>query len=224
MVRLQGFEETGVETEKIGLKPFCISLGLLFLIETARAYLQSSGHPLSILSLGGIRVLELILLVATILIWGHGMGSIGLSKPQIRPGVIRGVIWSICFGGIVIIGFGVLYLLGINPIKLFQARLPETQGDLIIFFLVGGIIAPVAEEIFFRGILYGFFRQWGMITAIILSTLLFVLAHPGASPVQIIGGIIFAISYEKEGKLMTPIIIHVLANNALFALALLPRL
>jgi hypothetical protein len=92
--------------------------------------------------------------------------------------------------------------------------------------LVGVLIGPLAEEIFFRGILYGFFRKWGVPTAILLSTLLFVLSHTHTSgsiiPVtQLIGGILLAISYEVEKNLLVPIAIHCLGNLAIFTLALL---
>jgi len=38
---------------------------------------------------------------------------------------------------------------------------------------------------------------------------------------QIVGGIIFAIAYEKEGSLIVPITIHVLGNMAIFTLSLI---
>lgn len=213
-----------MDTKKIGLKPFLISIASLLLIESVRELLTQRGYAISIFHLGWIRILEMMVFLTTVRLWGNGMISIGLSRSEIRSGLIKGIIWSVCFGAVVLLGFGVLYFMGINPIKLFQGRLPEQTMDLITYFIVGGLIAPVVEEIFFRGILYGFFRQWGMATAVILSTLPFVLLHPSATYVQITGGIIFALSYEKEGKLMTPIVIHILANNALFILSLLPRL
>ncbi len=81
------------------------------------------------------------------------------------------------------------------------------------------LIGPIAEEIFFRGILYGFFRRWGAPTAIVLSTLLFVLPHTSGSiiPVtQLIGGILFAVAYEVEKNLLVPMLIHCLGNLAIF--------
>ncbi|MCD6398086.1 MAG: CPBP family intramembrane metalloprotease [Spirochaetaceae bacterium] len=84
-------------------------------------------------------------------------------------------------------------------------------------------MSPVAEEIFFRGIIYSFFRRWRVFVAVILSTLAFVLVHPAGSgfPLpQITGGVLFAMAYEKEGNLTVPIIIHVLGNMALFSLSL----
>jgi len=80
---------------------------------------------------------------------------------------------------------------------------------------------PVAEEIFFRGILYGFFRRWGAVAAVVLSTVIFVLAHPifpGIPLPQVVGGVVFAVAYEVEGSLMVPITIHALGNMAIFLL------
>jgi len=90
---------------------------------------------------------------------------------------------------------------------------------------VGGVIAPIAEEVFFRGILYGFFRRWGVSVAIVLSTFIFVLPHLGSSGlpiIQIIGGVLFALVYETEKNLMVPIMIHALGNMAIFSFSLLP--
>ena len=61
-----------------------------------------------------------------------------------------------------------------------------------------------------------------MLLALIISTLMFVLAHSvgaGFPVTQVIGGILFAVAYEVEGNLMVPITIHVLGNSALFTLA-----
>jgi membrane protease YdiL (CAAX protease family) len=105
-------------------------------------------------------------------------------------------------------------------------QLPSENSALITFLLTGAVIGPVAEEIFFRGVVYGFFRRWGIPTAIMLSTLLFVLPHSHASgpliPVtQLIGGILFAVAYEIEKNLLVPITIHITGNLAIFALSLL---
>jgi hypothetical protein len=113
---------------------------------------------------------------------------------------------------------------GHDPLQLIKTSLPRRQTDILIFFLVGGIVAPVAEEVFFRGILYGFFKRWGVVVAIVLSTALFVLPHlrgHGLPITQIVGGVLFAIAYEVEGSLMTPITIHALANLTIFSISLM---
>jgi len=88
---------------------------------------------------------------------------------------------------------------------------------------VGGFIAPVAEELCFRGILYTYFRRWGIILALVASTIIFVVLHAthGLPVTQIVGGIVFAVAYEISHNLMVPITIHALGNLAIFSLSLL---
>ena len=102
--------------------------------------------------------------------------------------------------------------------------MPVNRNELVLLFLVGGMVGPVAEEVFFRGICYGFFRRWGVFAAVVLTTGIFVLAHSlkfGVPVPQTIGGILFAMAYELEGSLLVPIIIHILGNLAIFSISLL---
>lgn len=117
--------------------------------------------------------------------------------------------------------FGILFWAGVNSLEIIHTRLPEEKSGVILFFLIGGAIAPVAEEVFFRGVIYGFFRRWGVIIALVTSTIIFVLAHAIFSRIpvtQTVGGILFALAYEIEGNLMVPITIHILGNLAIFIL------
>jgi membrane protease YdiL (CAAX protease family) len=134
------------------------------------------------------------------------------------------LIWSVSFGVAAAIGLLIVHLAGFKISGLFRMQLPAESSRLVIFFVVGVLIGPIAEEIFFRGILYGFLRRWGAPTAIVLSTLLFVLPHISGSVVpvtQLIGGILFAVAYEIEKNLLVPMIIHCLGNLVISTLALL---
>ncbi|MFQ5492073.1 MAG: lysostaphin resistance A-like protein [Phycisphaerae bacterium] len=83
--------------------------------------------------------------------------------------------------------------------------------------LGAAVIAPVAEECFFRGIfqtvvrnLYG--RAW---PAVIFSAVLFGLAHadqPQVVPTLIALGVVLGAFYERSGSLTGPIALHVLFN------------
>lgn len=213
-----------MEADKIKIVPVFISIAVLFLTEAVAKVLFSESLLSPMITLGATRLLEAFLFIMIVVTWGKGLLSIGLSRYQILPGIMRGFIWSAAFGIIVSFIFGALYIAGINPLAFIQVRLPNRTQELLCFFFVGGLIAPIAEEIFFRGILYGFFRRWGVVVAISLSTLIFVFAHmiDTALPVtQAIGGIVFAAAYEVEGKLMVPISIHVLGNIAIFSLSVL---
>jgi len=160
-----------MEAKKIEIKIFLLSLATLVLIETAATLLISGIKISSMVVTGVVRLIETVLVIIIVMVWGQGLPSIGLAPSKMVKGLIRGLFWSAGFG-----------------------------------------------------IIYGFFRRWGVLAALILSSVIFVLAHATLSGIpvpQIIGGIIFAIAYEREGSLIVPITIHVLGNMAIFTLSLI---
>lgn len=211
-----------METNRIEIKTLYFSLVVLFLSELIRT-LVLAGKLFPVMPVLGItRLVEVCLIVLIVSASNKGLYSIGLDKHQFFPGLKRGLIWSFCFGTVVFIVFGILFFSGINPLKYLHARLPSRILNLVFFFIVGGFIAPIAEEIVFRGIIFGFFRRWGFTVALLVSTLFFAFAHyPGVSIIQLTGGILFGVAYELDGKLMTPITIHILANLTLFTLSVI---
>jgi membrane protease YdiL (CAAX protease family) len=178
----------------------------------------------SLPTLGIIRCLESFLLVFIVLWIERDPGTIGLSRSKLPAGFTKGLIWSVCFGIVAGVFFLILLGFGINATELMYRSRSSFHPHLFVFFLVGGVIGPVAEEIFFRGIIFGFFRQWGAVFAVVFSTLVFVFTHPvgGNLPLtQLVGGIVFAVAYEKEKNLMVPITIHCLGNLAIFSLPII---
>lgn len=214
-----------MEAKQIDRKTLIISLAAIVSVEWSLRVVVSKGLFDSMVTLGAARLLEIILVILVLLIWGRGVSSVGLAPSRIIPGLKKGLVWSAGFGIVVFFAFVVLSVAGVNALILMQARLPTRLGQIILFFFIGGMLAPIAEEIFFRGILYGFFRRWGVLLAVALSTLLFVVAHPmshqGVFIPQVVGGIVFAVAYEVEGSLLVPITIHVLGNMAIFTLSLI---
>jgi membrane protease YdiL (CAAX protease family) len=214
-----------MEAKQIDRKTLIISLAAIVSVEWSLRVVVSKGLFDSMVTLGAARLLEIILVILVLLIWGRGVSSVGLAPSRIIPGLKKGLVWSAGFGIVAFFAFVVLYVAGVNALILMQARLPTRLGQIILFFFIGGMLAPIAEEIFFRGILYGFFRRWGVLLAVALSTLLFVVAHPmshqGVFISQVVGGIVFAVAYEVEGSLLVPITIHVLGNMAIFTLSLI---
>jgi len=210
-----------MEANKITLKTLTISIAAIFAIETVFRLAISGQAGSHLPALGIIRCLEALLLVFISGRFEKDPNAIGLSRSKMLPGLARGLIWSVCFGIAAGVLFLVLFAAGINPLKLVNTPLPSAPGKIFIFFLVGGVIGPVWEEIFFRGIIFGFFRRWGVYAAILISTARFVLPHYDGHHLpltQIVGGIVFAIAYEKEKSLMVPVTIHCLGNMAIFSL------
>ena len=213
-----------METKKIKLNTVIISIFVIAVIEIIARMLINKNLIDSLTGLGLARLAEIFLMLVVVAVREKRLSAIGLKASGIYRGFIKGLIWAVSFGLAAGAILFVIYLLGIKMRALFQMQLPFGTRQLTAFFLVGAIIAPIAEEIFFRGILYGFFRKWGIPAAIILSTLLFVLSHSSGRTVpvtQIVGGILFAVAYEVEKNLLVPITIHILGNLAIFTLSLI---
>jgi hypothetical protein len=210
-----------MESDRIQLKLFCFSILILCVMEGMGSLIITSVKGHSVMVLGGIRLMESILLLGMFKWREGGLSALGLGQDQIISGLKRGILWALGFGVLVLAIGIILFLIHIPPLKLLNIQIPQAMGDRIVFFIVAGVISPAAEEIVFRGILYGFLRRWGTAPALFISASLFALLHSGAGLTQAVGGLLFGISYELEGKLLVPITVHALGNLAMFSLPLI---
>lgn len=211
-----------METKKISPLTLGLSLGVL-LITYYPLYLAFRPHLTKYQSLGLCLFIQVAVILMLVRFLEQGLAPIGLSVKTLFHGIKRGAVWSLIFAYIALAMYVLLKTQGTDPFTLIRAGLPDDPRERMAFFIAGGLIAPVAEEIFFRGILFGYVRRWGFFTALFLSTAVFVAVHaPSGIPVtQAVGGLVFAVSYELEKSLWTPIIIHSTGNMALFACSLL---
>jgi membrane protease YdiL (CAAX protease family) len=213
-----------MDSAPIKTQTLLISIVALVTIEYFAAIVAKGSGMIPLAYLGIVRLIETLVLLLIILEQKKDFGIIGLNRSHFSSGVIIGIWWSLTFAGIAIIGLGILHFLGFNVLDLIKVHLPHTNRDIIFFFLVGGVIAPTAEELFFRGILFGYFVQWNVISAILFSSFIFVFFHPQGGLTQAVGGIVFAMAYYHSNSIVTPIIIHSLGNIALFSISLFARL
>ena len=95
----------------------------------------------------------------------------------------------------------------------------STFGAISAGILIVGL-APLAEEVFFRGFFYGGLRsRMPAVAAAVLSGLFFGVIHITTGNLAVVAqltmlGIILALLYERTGSLWPPIVVH-LVNNAL---------
>jgi len=92
-------------------------------------------------------------------------------------------------------------------------------GGLLLALFSGGIVAPVAEELFFRGYLFAGLRQkMGRSRALWLSAALFALVHivPTSWPPILFLGLLFAILYEQTGSIWPAVALHGAINSLAF--------
>jgi len=212
-----------METRPITLNTLLISAAAAIGIEWIARIVIAQGTLPPMVVLGAARVFQIALMVIIVRIWEKRLTCIGISQLNILAGLKKGLIWSLCFGIATGLVFGILILFGVNGVQIFQFSEPIGNNTFVLFLCVGVVIGPIAEEIFFRGLVYGFFRQWGVAIALIVSTVLFVLPHLAGNSIpltQVVGGLLFAIAYEVEKNLTVPIVIHCLGNLSIFSISL----
>lgn len=205
-----------------------VSTGFLLTALTAVVLLEVAGgvagarlHVPQFSLIAAVRALQAMAVTALAVVRFGGPQTIGLDKARYWSGTRRGMVWSAGFAAAAGAMLLILSLVGTAPLAMLHTPLPETPGRQVLFFVVGGIVAPVAEEIVFRGLIFGYLRRWGVPAAILISTALFAALHLPAVPItQIVGGVVFALAYHHSGSLMAPITIHVLGNLAIFTLSL----
>jgi len=215
-----------MEPKPISIKSLLIAAVAVVGAEFVARELITHGGVHAVFAQGLVRLFQIILLLLIVITREKSIASIGVVSSQLIAGFKKGIIWSLGFGTVTGVIFLILWAAGFQISALFQASVPIAHGEFFLFIGVGAVIAPVAEEIFFRGILYGFFRQWGLTMALAISTVLFVIPHAagGGLPVtQLVGGLLFAVAYEIEKNLIVPITIHSLGNLAIFCLSFLAQ-
>jgi CAAX protease family protein len=100
-----------------------------------------------------------------------------------------------------------------------EGNLDEDIKDSTIVFLISAVfaivVAPISEEMFFRGLLFGgFFRDFGLAVALLFSGILFGLVHGQLTllvPFSIIGGYL-ALAYAYTRSLWGSIACHLTFN------------
>ena len=206
----------------IRLATLVFSLGLIVLSESAAWLIVQHFDMVPLYAIGLVRLIQICGVLFGVVYLQNSLSAIGWSPSTWRKGIVWGALWSMAFGAVVAVAMGLLYLSGTNPFAIVHASLPSAPVQRLLFFVIGGLVAPLAEEICFRGVLYNYFRRWGVVAALIASTVLFVILHSvhGFPLTQLVGGVLFALSYEYSGNLMVPITIHAAGNLAIFTLSL----
>lgn len=130
---------------------------------------------------------------------------------------------------LLIIPFGVFNMLWANYfVALLQLVMPkfmlesytDTQqiiegGGFLMQLVTAGIVAPIVEELIFRGLVYRRTKKMtGTIAAAILSAALFGVFHGNwvQAPYAFIIGIVAVFVYEKFKSIVAPIMLHMSAN------------
>ncbi len=115
-----------------------------------------------------------------------------------------------------LVGLGITGLIGgitqtdiTNPVEV-----TINNGSIWSNLIIISIISPIFEEIFFRKILVDRVIQFGVKPAILVSGVLFALFHGNLNQFvyTFLVGSFFAYVYVKTGKIIYPILLHIIIN------------
>lgn len=121
-------------------------------------------------------------------------------------------------------------VIGEQDVSAEARRLTDRATDplgVVLLFLIVAVGAPVAEELFFRGLTQRAFRKrglrWGW--AVVATAVVFAASHlqPLQFPALVLAGVVFGVLAERTGRLGPAIWAHV-GFNGVAAVVLLWRL
>lgn len=141
-------------------------------------------------------------------------------RPTTRRWIWIGVGLGVLFVPLsILVSTGTQKLLGL-PSESPQMPLLAPEGfswtAYVVILVLGGILVPLAEEIFFRGLVYGWLRRvWSVPAGVTVSALIFGLIHGFVIVVVAAAmiGIALALLYEKSRSLWPPAVLHMVFNS-----------
>lgn len=211
-------------SDPVALRSLALATAGVLAVEGLARWVIGIGALSPLTGIGLARVIDIAWMALIVSRWPQGWRRIGLGRGTWADGLKRGFIWSLGFGFLAVTGYGILKIAGLDPLRIIRPVPAVLPSGTALLLLVGGVVAPVAEEFYFRGFMFGYCRRWGFWPALTLSTVVFTFLHTGAPAAyipQIVGGLVFASAYEIEKSLLVPAIIHMLGNSAIFALSYL---
>ncbi len=134
-------------------------------------------------------------------------------------GVVAGVLTQII--AVPLVSLPVLWLAGTDfdelgePARQLGER-ATSPGTVVLLFLMVAIGAPIAEELFFRGLLLrAFEKRFGTGWAVALSSVVFGATHFQLLqfPALTVAGLVFALLAVKSGRLGPAVVAHMAFNT-----------
>jgi membrane protease YdiL (CAAX protease family) len=134
-------------------------------------------------------------------------------------------VWAIMAAALAYSAGTGIALAHVAPHSPLQLMIPSDPAAASMLFIVAAVVAPVTEELLFRGWIYTALRfSWGFWPALLISSTLFALAHYDRTHFYALAvfpiGLAIGLIRERAG-IKASIVFHAINNFAAFALAAL---
>ena len=145
------------------------------------------------------------------------LGAAGAALP-LRPTIARletqGVPERTILDALIALLLGCVAFAGASRLLI---DLPPRPDGLVVALALNAL-AGVAEEAFFRRLLYGWLERWGALVAVVGSAVLFAIAHATVwglwvLPLDLAAGLLLSWQRAASGRWSVPAVTHVLANS-----------
>ena len=151
--------------------------------------------------------------------YGTGLSALGFTRPHGNvPYLLAIGAWVAGLAGVIAWTF-IVELLNASflvPPETARDLLAEAGGSLAIAFVLVGVWAPIAEEVFFRGFaMSGLANRYGLALAVVLSSALFAAAHLDIASLvpTFILGLALGWVYLRTRSIWPCIFVHGLHNS-----------
>ncbi|MGB2601869.1 MAG: type II CAAX endopeptidase family protein [Candidatus Omnitrophota bacterium] len=165
--------------------------------------------------------------------YGQKIKAIGLTSKGFSKSVYYAIVGYVCLVPvlfcIMVITYFVTHLLRYEPpvqpiVEVFMKE--KETIVLLMSTLFAAIFGPIAEEIFFRGFMYGAVKKsFGVFWGMVVTASIFAVLHAhavGFFPIMALG-LLLAYLYEKTGSLVPSMAVHIIHNVGMVVLVFLMR-
>jgi membrane protease YdiL (CAAX protease family) len=187
--------------------------------EVAVAYAAIYGASAAIVSLGMLQFLSgRDVSLRQVWLWPRQRGVMMGWPVSLLCGVALGAV----LGGVAFVYLAVVQMFphAAEMMQRSHARIAATPHLHAALIVMSVLIAPVAEEFLFRGLLYrALDREWGGWRAVLGSAVFFAAYHPALSwlPVGLLGAT-NAVLFKRTGRLAPTVVLHMTYNAIVMAL------
>ena len=194
-------------------------------VEAGGGNVTAGGPPGLVISATLVQDAALIIAAVSFAsLWVSGLTPASFGLPRVPLGPAAG--WTV----LAFIAFWVLTAIYISAVgQPDQQELTrdlkeeESLAALIGYGLLLAFVAPLAEEFFFRGFVFGVLREKiGTVWGVLATGLVFGLVHVAGSPIETVGvliilGSLLCALYLQTGSLLPCIALHAINNSISFA-------
>jgi membrane protease YdiL (CAAX protease family) len=183
------------------------------------------------------------LVLAGWLTWRHSGWRDALGVPRRATALVREALWGVMAGAVLYFAVAIVVAVPLtilfNAFSSTEVSTPEqvsadvSTGGKVLAVVLAVAIAPIAEELFFRGVLFRSIRdRRGFAVGAVVSALLFGLVHYVPSPwkdalllqsIMVFTGFALAWIYERRGSIAANMAAHVTFNAIGITLIFLVR-